>query len=230
MACSPRPRAARAGNGSLRRAVASTLAAEPTSGPADAPDFRRAVGLIVSGYRPCRGIHDARLRASAAGRALVDPGVAGPVGCRARRVRRPALGHAETAGRSCHECHARNCLSILVEVYGLPAGVVFCNIAAVRRGGRRVLRCAAINAVLLGGLALTWWISQTDVRPSLVLHGNGTPTLDFSGIRSRGLVASAVAVAIPVACFWLLRPRESDPAVQYIAGRPRTAVRPESAG
>lgn len=109
-------------------------------------------------------------------------------------------------GHSANALPALSFISILVLVYGLPVSVVLCNVAAFQRGGRRAIRCAAMTAALFGGLALTWWLSKTHVRPSLVFHGDGAPTLDYSGVRLRGLLASAVAVAIPFACFWLLRP------------------------
>jgi hypothetical protein len=119
-------------------------------------------------------------------------------------VPRVLVGHAANA------LPALSFVWMLLLVYGLPVSVVLCNVAAFQRGGRRAFRCTGITAALLGGLVLTWWLSKTHVRLSLAFHGDGAPTLDYSGARIRGLLASAVSVAIPFACFWLLRPRASE--------------------
>ncbi len=100
--------------------------------------------------------------------------------------------------------------SCLLLFYGLPVSLVLCNVGAARRGGRRVVRCVAISAVLVCGLALSWWLLKADVRPRLALHSDGPPTLDYSRVRLRGLLACGVATAIPVACFFLLRPRARE--------------------
>lgn len=113
------------------------------------------------------------------------------------------------AGHSANALPALAFVSFLLLFYELPVSLVLCNVAAVRRGGRRLLRCVLVTAVLLGGLALTWWLSRAYVRPRLVLDGD-TPSLDFSRVRLRGLVASGVAVTIPFVCFWLLRPRAGE--------------------
>jgi hypothetical protein len=99
-------------------------------------------------------------------------------------------------------------LSFGLLFFGLPASLVFCNIAVYRRGGRRALRCSAITAGLLGGVVLAWLLTTNiSHSPPVNFHTNGGITFSYTSTRLKGLLAAAVSLSVPVACALLIRPR-----------------------
>jgi uncharacterized membrane protein YozB (DUF420 family) len=100
-------------------------------------------------------------------------------------------------------------LTFALLFWGLPAALVVCNAAAYQGGGRRLLRCVAITATLLGGLLLSWWLARSAPRARPVFHGTGRVTLSYFAVRIHGLLSWAASLGMFWLSAWiLLRPTQ----------------------
>jgi hypothetical protein len=102
---------------------------------------------------------------------------------------------------------ALSALTFTLLFFGLPAALVICNAAAYQRGGRRLRRCVAVSAILVGGLLVAWWFAHSAPPAHGVFHRDGRITISSAATRVHGLLSCAASVAMFCLTAWmLLRP------------------------